>query len=151
MRFKIQLIRTSKSKYLPVDYQYSISAWIYRIIGSADPVFSDFLHHQGYMTGNKQFKLFCYSPLDFGKPVLWREKALFEISGSTIDLMVSFQLAEPAEKFIIGLFNNQKLYLGDRFNGIDLAVSQIERLPDLRLAEMMTYRAISPVDRKSVV
>jgi CRISPR-associated endoribonuclease Cas6 len=128
-----------------MDYQYYLSAWIYKVIGNADPEFSSFLHTEGYTTGYKQFKLFNYSPLNFGKPTLWKEKALFEIHTDQLFLSVSFHLAEAAEKFIIGLFNNQQVYMGDRFNGLDLVVSQVERLPDPEFAATMNYRAVSPV------
>ena len=145
MRFKITLNRTGRQRMLPMDYQYYLSAWIYKVIGKADPEFSNFLHTEGYSQGYKQFKLFNYSPLNFGRPTLWKEKALFEIHTDQLFLSVSFHLAEAAEKFIIGLFNNQQVYIGDQFNGLDLVVSQIERLPEPELKSTMNYRAVSPV------
>jgi len=145
MRFKITFNRTGRQRMLPMDYQYYLSAWIYKVIGKADPEFSNFLHTEGYTTGTKQFKLFNYSPLDFGRPTLWKEKTLFEIHAEQLSLSVSFHLAEAAEKFIIGLFNNQQVYIGDQFNGLDLVVSQVERLPEPVLTETMNYRAMSPV------
>lgn len=145
MRFKITLNRTGRQRMLPMDYQYYLSAWIYKVIGKADPEFSNFLHSEGYTSGYKQFKLFNYSPLNFGRPTLWKEKTLFEIHTDQLSLSVSFHLAEAAEKFIIGLFNNQQLYIGDQFNGLDLVVAQVERLPDPEIATTMNYRAVSPV------
>jgi len=145
MRFKITLNRTGRQRMLPMDYQYYLSAWIYKVIENADPEFSSFLHTEGYSTGYKQFKLFNYSPLNFGRPTLWKEKALFEIHTGQLFLSVSFHLAEAAEKFIIGLFNNQQVYVGDRFNGLDLVVSQVERLPEPEFTATMNYRAVSPV------
>jgi len=145
MRFKITLNRIGRQRMLPMDYQYYLSAWIYKVIGKADPEFSNFLHTEGYATGYKQFKLFNYSPLIFGRPTLWKEKNLFEIRTDQLSLSVSFHLAEAAEKFIIGLFNNQQVYVGDQFNGLDLVVSQVERLPEPELKSTMNYRAVSPV------
>lgn len=128
MRFKITFNRTGKQRMLPMDYQYYLSAWIYKVIGQADPLFSDFLHSQGYVNGHRSFKLFGYSPLSFGKPVLWKEKSLFEIQENQLSVNISFHLAEAAERFIIGLFNNQKLYLGDRFNGNRLIGCQCRKI-----------------------
>lgn len=145
MRFKITFNRTGKQKMLPIDYQYYLSAWIYNVISKGDREFANFLHTEGYTTGYKRFKLFTYSPLDFGKPKLWKEKALFEIQADQIILKVSFHLAEAAEKFIIGLFNNQEIYLGDQFNGLELVVKQVERLKEPVLTNTMTYKALSPV------
>lgn len=145
MRFRVSFNRTSRQCMLPMDYQYFISAWVYKIIGQADPGFSDFLHSQGYVNGHKSFKLFSYSPLTFGRPILWKEKALFEIQENQLSVDISFYLADAAERFIVGLFSNQQLYIGDRFNGLDLQVSCVERLRENILGETVTYRAISPV------
>jgi CRISPR-associated endoribonuclease Cas6 len=145
MRFKITISRIGKQRMLPMDYQYYLSAWIYKVISNADREFADFLHSSGYKSGNKRFKLFCYSPLDFGKPILWKERALFEINEEQLSLNVSFHLAEAAEKFIIGLFNNQRVYVGDQFNGLNLVVRQVERLPEPVFVNTMSYRAVSPV------
>lgn len=79
MRFRIQLTGKSKVKLLPVDYQYFNGVWIYKVIGNANNEFAYFLHTEGNSDGNKRFKLFNYSPLDFGKPKLWKERSLFEI------------------------------------------------------------------------
>ncbi len=145
MRFRITFSVTGKSRMIPVDYQYAIGAWIYRVIGKADAGFSAFLHHKGYSAGNKRFKLFCFSSLSLGKPILWKEKSLLEISTSQVALSVSFAIPDAAEKFIIGLFSGQATYLGDRFNGLELFVKHVERLPDLVLSETMHYQATSPV------
>lgn len=145
MRFKITFNRTGRQRMLPMDYQYYLSAWIYKILGKADRDFASFLHTEGYPLGHRRFKLFNYSPFDFGKPRLWKEKNLFEIQNDQISLIVSFQISDAAEKFIIGLFNNQQAYIGDQFNGLELAVSQVERLPEPVIQTEMHYRAISPV------
>ena len=145
MRFKITFNRIGLKRTLPVNYQYYISAWIYRVVASADKSFADFLHNEGYREGSKNFKLFNYSPLDFGKPILLKEKNLFEIKKDQILLNVSFFLSDAAEAFIVGLFRNQEVYLGDSFYGLELRVAQIERLSETELMESMHYRALSPV------
>ncbi len=145
MRFKITFNRTGRQRMLPMDYQYYLSAWIYKVIGLSDRNFSNFLHSQGYSNGNKSFKLFCYSPLSFGKPIFWKEKSLFEIQSNQLTVSISFHLVEAAEKFILGLFNNQQIYIGDKFNGLDLTVANVERLPSFEARETVLYRALSPV------
>lgn len=145
MRFKITLTRIGKQCMLPIDYQYYISAWIYKVIDKADSKFAEFLHSEGYQDGNKAFKLFCYSPLQFGKPIVWKEKSLFEIRNQQLFLYVSFQLSDAAEKFIVGLFREQQVYVGDKFNGLDLAVSSVERLPNDQPGETARYKALSPI------
>ncbi len=145
MRFKITFNINGDKKLLPFNYQYYISAWIYNVIGSADKTFADFLHNEGFREGNKKFKLFNFSPLDFGKPKIWKEKDLFEIFRDQITLKLSFLLNDVAEAFIIGLFKYKEVYFGDSFNGLDLRVTEIERLSDKVLEETMRYRALSPI------
>ncbi len=145
MRLKLTLNRTTRQRMLPIDYQYYLSAWIYKVLEKADHNFSTFLHTEGYVLGHRHFKLFNYSPLNFGKHELWKDKSLFELQAGQITLKVSFQLSEAAEKFIIGLFNNQQAYIGDKFNGIELVVAQVERLPEPVIRQEMNYRAVSPV------
>jgi CRISPR-associated endoribonuclease Cas6 len=144
MRFQVTLGHTSPKKFLPIDYQYFIGAWIYKVIGNGDSAFAHFLHHFGYSDGNKTFKLFCYSPLSFSNYILNRDKNLFEIKDEYIKLKVAFHLPDVAEKFIIGLFNNQQAYIGNRNFGLDLKVLQVERMPNETLSEVMHYRLLSP-------
>ncbi|GET23941.1 CRISPR-associated endoribonuclease [Prolixibacter sp. NT017] len=130
---------------LPMDYQYFIGAWVYKVLRRADGEFAEFLHAEGYKTEKKRFKLFSYSPLELGRPKVWKEKALFELQRDMLILKVAFHLSEAAERFIIGLFNQQEFFLGDRFNGIDLTVSGVERLSEPMVALKSKYRATSPV------
>lgn len=145
MRFKITLNRTSKQRMLPMDYQYYISAWIYKTIGKADKEFARFLHEEGY--GNnpgKLYKLFCFSRLNFGKPKMWKEKKLFEINRHEIDLQISFDVQDAASNFIKGLFMEQAFYLGDKFNGIDFRVAQVQSLQEPVFDQTMNYRLQTP-------
>jgi CRISPR-associated endoribonuclease Cas6 len=145
MRFKITFNRNTKQRMLPMDYQYYISAWIYKVLKQADKEFAQFLHEQGYgKEDTKLYKLFCFSQLNFGKPKLWKEKKLFEISAHEINLQISFDVNEAATNFIKGLFMSQEFYLGDKFNGIDFKVSRIEALPEPEFAETMKYYLQTP-------
>ena len=145
MRFKITFNRTTKQRMLPMDYQYYISAWIYNVLEQADSDFARFLHEEGYgQSASKLYKLFCFSRLNFGKPKLWKEKKLFEISAHEISLLISFDIHEAATNFIKGLFMSQEFYLGDKFNGIDFKVSKVEALPEPDFTETMKYRLQTP-------
>nr|WP_320120631.1 CRISPR-associated endoribonuclease Cas6 [uncultured Marinifilum sp.] len=145
MRFELTLNRTTKQRMLPMDYQYYISAWIYKVLKQADNKFASFLHEQGYgQSETKLYKLFCFSRLNFGKPKLWKEKKLFEISAHEIKLQISFDVNEAATTFIKGLFMQQEFYLGDKFNGIDFKVANVAALPEPIFSETMHYRLQTP-------
>lgn len=145
MRFELTLNRTTKQRMLPMNYQYYISAWIYKVLRNADQDFADFLHEEGYgQSETKLYKLFCFSRLNFGKPKLWKDKKLFEISKHEIKLQISFDVKQAATTFIKGLFMDQEFYIGDKFNGIDFKVSNVTALQEPELTETMRYRLQTP-------
>lgn len=145
MRIELRLNRSTKGRMLPMNYQYYISAWVYKVLKNADEEFATFLHDKGYgRSEEKLYKLFCFSRLNFGKPKMWKEKQLFEIATHNISLQLSFDVQEAASTFIRGLFLKQEFYLGDRFNGIDFIVSGVEVLAEPEFTETMQYRLQSP-------
>ncbi len=145
MRFNLTFKKTGKYKMLPMDYQYYISAWIYKVLKQADADFADFLHKKGYGTSiNKLYKLFTFSRLNFGKPILHKERKLFEINNQNIYLKVAFDVNDIASNFMKGLFKQQELYLGDKFNGIELMVTSVETLSEPEFKPLMKYKLHSP-------
>jgi CRISPR-associated endoribonuclease Cas6 len=50
MQFKLTLSGT-KGQYIPINYQYPLSACIYKIIERADAAYSLFLHDRGHRVG----------------------------------------------------------------------------------------------------
>jgi CRISPR-associated endoribonuclease Cas6 len=103
MRFQVTFGHTGQHRLLPIDYQYFIGAWIYKVIGTSDSAFAHFLHQFGYSDGNKTFKLFCYSPLSFSNYIFNRDKNLFEIKDDHLKLKVAFHLPDVAEMRKVGL------------------------------------------------
>ncbi len=145
MRIQLKLNRITKQRMLPMDYQYYISAWIYKVLKQADADYANFLHNQGHGTNPKRlYKLFCFERLNFGKPKLWKEQKLFEIAAHDIGLKLSFDVEDTAANFIKGLFLHQEFYLGNRFNGIDFKVVGIEALAMPVFNETEYYRTITP-------
>jgi CRISPR-associated endoribonuclease Cas6 len=145
MRLRLSLNRTTKQRMIPMDYQYYISAWIYKVLRKADKELAHFLHEIGYGKNNtKLYKLFCYSPLNFGKPILWKDKKLFEITVHEIKLQISFDVPEVATNFVKGLFLQQAFYIGDKFNGIDFTVAKVEVLPEPPFVGTMKYKLSTP-------
>lgn len=48
MRIKITFKLCGKKQVLPFNYQYPVSAWIYKVLGRADKEFTRMLHDLGY-------------------------------------------------------------------------------------------------------
>jgi CRISPR-associated endoribonuclease Cas6 len=146
MRFRITLSRADHNRNtIPINYQYFLSAWIYNIINLSDKDYGQFLHSTGYTSGNKKFKYFNFSPLKIQKFNILRQDALLEIWDNTLSFELSFYIEQSAEHFIIGLFQNQKVFIGDRLHGMNFTVQQIEKLPDANISQTQSYRALSPI------
>ncbi|MEX2233176.1 MAG: CRISPR-associated endoribonuclease Cas6 [Cyclobacteriaceae bacterium] len=128
---------------LPTNYQYELSAWIYKVISRADIEYSDFLHETGFVFGSRKFKLFTFSQMDL-RP--------YEISGSEIrllgkeaSLIVRFLVDVSLEHFIKGLFVDQNFRLGDRNNQVDFQVSGVETKASPHFEQTMRYQCLSPI------
>jgi CRISPR-associated endoribonuclease Cas6 len=149
MRLKLTLQKVGEASLLPINYNYELSAWIYSRIQAADKEYADFLHNQGYTIGSRSFKLFTFSTLQVPNYRLQGDR--MEILSEQVSLVVSFWLEAPSEKFVIGLFQNQHLQLGDRFSQVSWRVQQVESLPWTLPPETCCFRTLSPltVSRKN--
>ena len=133
MRFKIELQLANSKNILPINYQYPLSSWIYKIIGNADQQFANFLHGTGYQLENKKtFKLFTFSEIQIpkGKWKIIPDSDRIQIWSETISFKIAFQLPEQTEHFITGIFQKQNGSIGDLISQIQFQVKQIERLKD---------------------
>lgn len=132
MQFKITLRCLDDKPVLPVNYQYELSAWIYRVLQNADPDYSEYLHRHGYTTGRKSFKLFCFSQLNVPKRSVEGDR--LHIGSREITFIIGFYLDRAAEEFVRGLFIEQQFSLGDRQSRARFVVQTVEmrhlQLPD---------------------
>jgi CRISPR-associated endoribonuclease Cas6 len=143
MKFLLSLERTTKKRVIPINYQYELSAWIYRILQNADAQYSLFLHERGYQTQHKSFKLFSFSNLHiypFG-----RFNDRIEILGNEVSFKISFYNDVASEHFIIGLFKNQQFSLGDVVSQVPFAVKHIETIALPTFGERVILKPFSPV------
>jgi CRISPR-associated endoribonuclease Cas6 len=147
MRFKItlQTYGIKDQSTIPLSYQYELSSWIYNLINTADPLFSNWLHSKGYMINGKSFKLFTFSHIQIpGKQFKIHEDRLI-IQTKEVAIYVSFLLDTSAVPFISGLFSNKLLCLGDQLSRSEFNVSSIECLSDPVFHNSMSFHTISPI------
>lgn len=126
MRFNLTLVTNVSSSLITLNYQYPLSAAIYKIIQRADASFSAFLHNTGYGQG-KSFKLFTFSDLN----------TTFKINGDRMQMLdnkaqltVCFHITQAAENFIKGLFMHQQLEIADKKSKATFVVQQIESIAE---------------------
>src|SRR5581483_8502583 len=122
------LAPTAKASVLPVNYQYPLSAAIYKIIQQADEKYSAFLHNKGYqLPSGKSFKLFSFS--DLRVPFQIKGDRL-QINDSPASLIIGFHIDEAAAHFIRGLFINQHIEIADKRSKAQFSIDQVQLLPD---------------------
>ena len=136
-----------KGNILSYNYQYPLSSFIYKTIARADGLFADFLHDEGYRMEGRQFKLFTFSPLEFGKGGLKHipKSDRFYINNRDVSLELRFFMPKAAEYFIVGLFKNQEFGLGDRLNKIDCRVKNVETLVCPDFNDEQSFKTWSPI------
>lgn len=144
MRFLLTLHRIKENeRILPINYQYELSSWIYRVIGQGDSTFSAWLHDKGYADDKKRFRLFTFANLMIPQKSIRNDRII--IKCDAIHLIVSFLPHETISHFIQGLFTDQVFRLGDQQSQVSFRVSSVEGLPEPDFQKTMTFRALSPI------
>jgi CRISPR-associated endoribonuclease Cas6 len=126
MRLQLTLTAVQNRAVLPANYQYPLSAAIYKIIECADSNYSAFLHNTGYALKGKRFKLFTFS--DLHTPFTFKEDRLL-MKDNHASVTVCFHVPVAAENFVKGLFMHQQLDIADAKSRVQFNVQQVEMLP----------------------
>lgn len=122
MNFRIVISASRVPIVIPINYQYPLSAAIYKIIHNADKQYAAFLHETGY---GKGFKLFCFSDLR-GKFSVEGDR--LNLLGDTVSFEISFYLPEASQHFIKGLFMSQQIEIADKKSSAAFTVQRVEAL-----------------------
>ena len=141
MRLKL-ILKTQPNSVLAYEHHHALRAVIYKILERADPVFSEWLHEQGYEAqGKKKFKLFTFGLLT-GKPFRRddvRKQLIFPTG--IVEWEVSFCVDAQVEKFVEGLFKNQTLEVVADRTKVVFQVQGVEIIPKPVFKETMRFRA----------
>ena len=142
MRMKI-IADIGEKLTFPINYNYQLTGVIYRFLAESNAEYASFLHNEGYLAGQKRFKLFTFSQLmakhrringrtiHFSSPLIW---------------YISSPIASFLRHFADTLLNEGRLFLGDHSLGIREV--QVLRLP--RFQREMRFRCLSPIVMSTV-
>lgn len=147
MRFKLTLqVNTTKfGNRLPINYQYELSAAIYRILSHSNMEYASWLHENGFVADNKHFKLFTYSNLIIPQYKIEKEKERLIIESNTIEWYISFLPEKSTQRFIEGVFMDQTIQIGDKVSTVEFRVKEIQALPPIEYQEVLSFETLSPV------
>ncbi len=142
MRITIKL-KCSPNSRLPINYNYALSAAIYKLLRFGSEDFAEFLHNIGFKNAGKTYKLFSFA-LRFNK---------FKIQNQTIHLLeptafliiTSPLIEEFIQNFIVGTFAQQKIeIISGEFKTV-FYIEQIESLPPISFQNKMKFIMLSPM------
>jgi CRISPR-associated endoribonuclease Cas6 len=145
MRINLTLIPKEKRCYIPINYQYPLSAAIYKILSAASPEFANFLHAKGYLSADgKPMKLFTFSYLDIPDYRL-QENLLILNNYPTCQLKISSPMIEDfIQHLVIGLFTHQELAIGNQYTVGRFHIQQVESLPTPEFKSTTRFKSLSP-------
>src|SRR5699024_10135607 len=107
MRFKLKLYKTFGNE-IPINYQYPLSAAIYRILNKGAAEYASFLHEKG---DGKGYKFFTISDV---KVKFRRKKDRLQFLEKSVEIIICFHLPEASRTFIEGLFRSQEIVIADQ-------------------------------------
>lgn len=146
MRFKLklELLPNIMGREIPINYQYELSAAIYRILAKADQAYAAWLHDNGFVVDGKRFKLFTFSWL-FTPYKIDRERQRLIINSDTVEWYIGFLPEKSTQQFIQGVFCDQSIQIADRISGAAFAICEVQVMPPLTYAPVMEFQTLSPI------
>lgn len=124
MRFQLNLYNINDEKHeIPLNYQYPLSAAIYRILSKGDAAYADFLHEEGY---GKGYKFFTFSDLDLK---FKRREDRMQLLSPNIELKVCFHIPEASRTFVEGLFKSEEIVIADKKSRARFVVQSVLSKP----------------------
>lgn len=146
MRFKLILTPLHTKTHVPFNYQYALSAVIYRKLAQADENYASFLHQKGYALNEhaKHFKLFSFSNLS---GTYKADKGSLQLQDKETSFILGCHMPEFAENIVKGIFASQRISIGDKTAQADFEVQQISAEADLSYTGIQshTLQLLSPL------
>lgn len=146
MRLKLILKPLEPNCTIPINYQYPLSAAIYKILASASSEYAEFLHNKGYLSSTgKPLKLFTFSRL-WSKNIKYAHTTLMIKNFTPCTLFVSSpMLADFIQNFVVGLFQYQDLVIGGPQAVARFTITQVETLPQPQFKQHTKFTCLSPI------
>ncbi len=142
MRLLLKL-RAKTSDKISFNYNYSLSAAIYKLLNFGSPEFSTFLHDIGYESNNRYYKFFTFA--------LQLEKTTFNKKNLVLDspnanLYISSPLIDDFIKnFVIGTFEKQLIQIFAEGIKTEFKIITTEILPEPFYSKEMKFKMITPM------
>jgi len=146
MRIRIQLLALAKNAAVPINYQYPVSAAIYKILNRASPEYTAFLHNKGYSAPSGRFmKLFTFSKL-YIPHAQFKDGKLLGDFRQPCHLFVGSPMHEDfVQNFVLGLFDSSTIEIAGSGMRTRFQVRGVESIIKPEFNEEMRFRCLSPI------
>lgn len=140
VRIHLELVKHVGPKpYLPFEYQYYLTALVYRLLAQSSTDYATYLHDRGYESGEKQFRLFTFSQLEIRKRKVTSRGIEF------LGAEASWQVSSPVRDFVKyladGLLDQETIQVGQ----LTFAVTGAEIVSPPSFASPMRFICLSPI------
>ncbi len=142
MRLLIKLV-AKNSERISFNYNYALSALIYKFLKFGSPEFAEFLHNQGYKIDGKKFKFFTFA-LKFESST--PSNGVLKLNSPNAFLIISSPLIDDFIKnFIIGTFENRNIELVSEGIRTEFRIVTAEMLPEPEFKSEMNFIMNTPM------
>ncbi len=141
-KFTLKLVDPLRNT-LPVNYQFEMGSWFYRMINNPEGTFYRSLVSAGYVKNGEPFRHFVFSHLMVPDRKIEADRLV--IQSEKVGLIFSMIPDEAMVPMVVENFLNTTFLLGDRISQVSFKVDSVERLPDPEFTGKMTFRTLSPL------
>ncbi|MBI5474283.1 MAG: CRISPR-associated endoribonuclease Cas6 [Ignavibacteriae bacterium] len=133
---------------ISLNYQYYLSAAIYKWIETSSPEYSAFLHDKGFhIEGTiKRFKHFCFSRLLPRQSRVDKKQAQLLILSSDVEWYISMPVERSLQHLVTGMFEKREFFIEREENRF--VVEQVETLPDPQWERSLPAQRVDPRPRR---
>jgi CRISPR-associated endoribonuclease Cas6 len=141
MRIKLTFRAKVENASIPINYNYAVSALIYKTIAESSPEFAQKLHEKGFIVQEKTFKLFTFSRIETKDAFVDFKSSRIFLNNPYIKLQVSSPIDEFLKNFVFGTFSQQTF----RIDKSEFILDSAETIEEPEIMDEMNFRALSPI------
>jgi len=141
-KFTLKLVDPLRNT-LPVNYQFELGSWIYRMVNNPEGTFYSGLVAAGYAKDGEPFRHFVFSHLMVPDRKIEADRLV--IQSERIGLVFSTIPDEALASLVVENFQHTLFLLGDRISQVSFTVESVERLTEPDFTDKMTFKTLSPL------
>jgi CRISPR-associated endoribonuclease Cas6 len=153
MRIRLTLRPLQQKTVIPINYQYPLSAAIYKILAQASDGYAAFLHDTGYRAATgRLMKMFTFSQLQIPNRRINKHNKTIAGSNHPWSLFVGSPMHEEfVQNFVLGLFESNKLAIAGKDFHMAFQIETVETLPVPEFNEQVRFKCLSPFTASTMI